>query len=99
MPFVGSIIPFRAVWGDAKARRAKRARDDERAENPGSFKRTLDEAELTVGRVEATETTRTVKGNEQEESHEDRVEHTYYRPGASAPAPASEPPRKLDLEG
>lgn len=61
------------------------------------FARALDEAELRVTEVEAPEAPRAVKGNDQEEAHEDRQEHAYYRPDGQA-RPDDTPPPRLDVE-
>lgn len=48
-------------------------------ERPGKrFRRPGDNAELSVSHVEGVEGLRDPKGNEQEESHEDRQEHGHY---------------------
>ncbi len=93
MPFVGSIIPPSVLGADQRDRNVDRAKERRQAVRPGDapFQRALDEAEISAaGQVEAGEAMRSVKGNENEESHEDRTEHGYYNPrgqGASASAP------------
>ena len=58
--------------------------------------RAQDEAELRVTEVEAPNAPRAVKGNDQEEAHEDRQEHANYAPDGHA---QDQPPPRIDLEG
>lgn len=95
MPFVGSVIPVSTPAVGRPDQTARRARD-ERDERGGVFVRTDDDADLTVAKVETTEAVRSVKSNDAEESHEDRMEHGYYRPTGQPRASAGS---TLDVEG
>lgn len=62
------------------------------------FDQALDEAELTsVDGVEAAEPLRSVKANEEEESHEDRAGHGYYHPDGRVNEGPERP--RLDIKG
>lgn len=55
-----------------------------------------DNLDLEVTEVEEVEATRNAKGNDQEETHEDRQAHGHYD---ARGALSDEPPRRVDLEG
>ncbi|MBL0928214.1 MAG: hypothetical protein IBJ11_11285 [Phycisphaerales bacterium] len=105
MPFVGSIIPSTLVT-DPAAAKIRREREDARARAKAgaTFRRALDEADLSSGSVPTVETFDAVQGpagNETQQSQQDRQEHGFgvaYVPGGKAaahPAPGS----RLNLEG
>jgi len=57
-----------------------------------TFRRALDEADLSVDAAQAAHAVRNTKGNDQEESHEDRQEHGLLQRGPDSPG-------HLDIEG
>ncbi len=64
-----SVAGVKSKEGEAtnKARR--------KADAETSFKRALDEADVSVDAAQAADAVRNAKGNDQEEAHEDRQEH------------------------
>lgn len=101
MPLVGSIIP--AALGGVEARDASTERAKERRRavvRAGSKTRETDSATLSsaVG-VEGAEGLRSLKGNEEEEAHDDRAEHGHYTQQGIAQTPPGEHPPKLDISG
>jgi len=56
-----------------------------------------DESDLVVVQTEAAEAVRGLKDNGQEETHEDRQEHSQYTPGGTLSHGPSR--RRLDVEG
>lgn len=96
MPFVGSILPHTLVIADQRLQQAKRQKDAERAEQPGRFRKVLDESNLTTPEVDAPEAIHRIADNQSEEAHEDRQEHGYYNPEGRVAEPQ---PTRLDIEG
>lgn len=76
-----SVSGVKSKEGEAtnKARR--------KADTETTFKRALDEADVSVDAAQAADAVRSAKGNDQEEAHEDRQEHGLLEPG------------RLDIEG
>ncbi len=100
MPFVGNIIPPSLAGVEPPPpRQAERARDRRRAAQPDGAARPADEAELaSAAAVEGNQPIRSVKGNADEESHDDRSSQGYYtQAGAQTPAPAHR--HRLDVSG
>lgn len=56
-----------------------------------------DQLDLEPERVESAEAVRSPKGNDQEETREDRREHASYQPGGLTPT--DEPGARIDVEG
>lgn len=99
MPFVGDIIPPRLTGAPAPAREADRARERRKAAEPEHSSRGEDEAELSsASAVDSTQAVRSVKGNAEQESHQDRTEHRYYAPGSGGARSAEDGPG-LDVSG
>lgn len=100
MPFVGNINlgPAGAPEPARNADRAKEARERRKAAKPASTPlRDEDEADLSaVANVEPSEGLRSVKGNDQQESRQDRTSHGYYT--LRNAAPLEERPH-LDVSG
>ena len=63
-----------------------------KSESETTFKRALDEADVSVDAAQAADAVRSAKGNDQEEAHEDRREHGLLDGGPGKPG-------HLDLEG
>lgn len=99
MPFIGGIIPNPVQPADTPARQAERARERRRAAKPTGTERQDDEAELTsASAVDGGPPVRSVKGNADEEAHDDRSSQGYYDSGgAQAPVPAKR--HRLDISG
>ncbi len=100
MPFVG-VIPPKSIDIDPADRNIDRAKQRRQAARGGDalFQRALDEAEISAAsQVEAGEAMRSVKGNENEESREDRTEHGYYNPRGQGTS-ASAPKPSVDVQG
>ncbi|MBL8747183.1 MAG: hypothetical protein JNK58_12615 [Phycisphaerae bacterium] len=99
MPFVGNIIPPALTGAETPAKQADRARERRRAAQPPSAARQDDEAEITsASAVDQALPIRSVKGNADEESHDDRSSQGYYtKGGRSNPAPANR--HRLDISG
>ena len=96
MPFLGAIIPAKAVQVDADRRRIERDRDaGRRALAAEAAKRGADEAELTMPAVTESEPVRAVAENGSEDAHEDREAHGAYdaRGGTEPSVP------RIDVEG
>jgi hypothetical protein len=86
----------------AKAKAAEKRREVER---PKGIKRDADEVIVGVSNVELDDPVRSLKGNVDEETREDRQEHaaTAYSPNGPNPRgtrrPGGQPPRSIDLKG
>lgn len=96
MAFLGGIIPANVAGIDRPDIRRLRERE-ERLSGKGaqSFKRALDEAELsTVPDVAPSEPVHDIKDSDTEEGHEDRAEHGFYD-AAGLPMPG----RRIDVAG
>ncbi len=96
MAFLGGIIPANVVGIDRPDLRRLRERE-ERLSGKGaqSFKRAMDEAELSaVPAVDASEPVHDIKHNDTEEGHEDRAEHGFYD-ASGQPMPG----RRIDVAG
>lgn len=100
MPFVGNITVSGPAGDTPRADKAREARERRRAAKPESAAaRSADEAELSApSSVEAGEPIRSVKGNGDQEAHEDRREHAYYTLRGVQPDEATAKP-KLDIAG
>lgn len=81
-----SVSGVKSKEGEA-TNKARRKSDSET-----SFKRALDEADVSVDAAQAADAVRSAKGNDQEEAHEDRQEH-----GLLDNHPES--PGHLDIQG
>lgn len=90
---VGSAIQS-SLAGVSQAERKQAAEKAQREREAERFRRALDRAELGDGpeATEEIEAIRSVKGNNQEESHEDRQQQDLSHLN-------DEPRRRLDLEG
>ncbi|MCA9311077.1 MAG: hypothetical protein KDA21_07715 [Phycisphaerales bacterium] len=100
MPLIGSILSGKVIGLDRDEKRVRKARQESEDAAKASFREVLDEADLSVTHVESTEDVRAVKGNDSEESHEDRVSHPFYDGHASRPRQAGpDSGHHLDLEG
>lgn len=100
MPFVGSIIPASLAGVEQRDASTQRAKERRRAVvRAGSTDRDVDTATISApAGVDHTTGVRSVKGNEEEESREDRAEHGHYTPqGITQPPPGERP--KLDISG
>lgn len=97
MSIFGSPAPVSAQSALAGAAQAERAIvkevDRKRPSRPAAAKRTADGVDLEVSDVDTADAVRNLKGNDQEEAHEDRREHEGY-----SPAPGDETPH-IDVEG
>lgn len=80
-----------------RAKDAQR-RSDASASRPGMRPRGKDELVVSPDSVEAIESARNLKGNADEESHQDRREHSAYTPGGRRNADA-QAQRRLDVNG
>lgn len=69
------------------AREAERKRETRREQRLGD--------EVEIEHVQAIDAARSAKGNEHEETREDRQEHNAYTPGNAD----SSKPRRIDVEG
>ena len=80
---MGGIISSQAAGIERPDLRQIREREErKRIKAGGSFKRALDEAELTAPTaVELPEGVNAIQRNDSEEGHEDRTEHGFYGPG------------------
>lgn len=86
-----------SVAGLSQAERIE-AKDKRPAEPKAAQRRTRkDEHDLVVVSTESADAVRALKDNSQEETREDRQEHSQYTPGGSK-SPDHAPPR-LDVEG
>lgn len=96
MPIIGTNLAASAAGAPGAERAASRR--PERAETTRSRARRPDKDEVIVGAsaVDAPEAVRSLKGNDQEETREDREEHAAY---TSRGKVASRGPSKLDLAG
>ena len=75
---------------------ARTSRDDRKR---ARLKKALHtDSETVVDKVELTDAVRNLKDNAQEETHEDRQEHTAYSPAGQRRADTHQPPQ-LDLQG
>ena len=100
MPFVGSIVPQKVANLNRDERRVRRDREDTHKAAESSFRQVMDEADLSVSHVEATEEVRQVKGNDSAESHEDRISHRFYDAAAGRRDDAGAAPGvRLDIRG
>ncbi len=95
-PIGTNIASSASAASQAERNATKRNRRVEDSSHP---KRAEDEAELHVDEVEASDPARKLKGNIDEESHEDRLEHgALERYDQSGQAAEDDEPPKLDLE-
>lgn len=99
MDAVGHTVAA-SVAGLAGAERVA-ARDKAKQEKKidDRFKRSLDQAELTITPVEEAEAARSAKGNDQEEAHEDHQASAHYDAERLAIPPDGAPRPRLDIEG
>lgn len=104
MPFVGNInLPGATGLAPKSALdRAREARERRKAAQPqsaaGSVKE-VDETDLSeAARAEAAEHIRDLKGNDQQEAHQDRTSQGYYTLRNTVGTPPPEHPR-LDVSG
>lgn len=100
VPFVGNIIPPSLAGAEPPPpRAAERARDRRRAASSESTPRQNDEAELTsASGLESSRAVRSLKGNADEEAHDDRSSQGYYtKQGDQRIAPANQ--HRLDVSG
>lgn len=100
MSHIGSIIPGKPLGSDPRDKGVEKAKDRRRAAQKASDPtRDTDEASISAAAVvESSGGARSVKGNAEEESHEDRAEHGYYRPQIG-PSDPSTPRPHLDISG
>jgi len=95
-PIGQNIASSASAAKQAERNQSTRARRVEDARQP---KRAEDEAEIQVDQVEAPEAVRSLKGNADEESHEDRLEHgVLERYDQSGKAAEDEEPPRLDVK-
>ncbi|CAG1005324.1 hypothetical protein PHYC_03219 [Phycisphaerales bacterium] len=96
MPVIGTNIAA-SVAGVTSAERAagKPAPRKEPAKGPGR-RPSSDELIVSADAAEAPEGIRSLKGNDQEEAHEDRDQHETYTPGGR---PKDAPRPRLDVAG
>lgn len=96
MSIIGSNVA-QSVAGLSQAEKIE-AREKRPSEPKSVQRRTRkDEFDHTVAEVDTAQAVRGLKGNDQEEAHEDRQEHASYNQ-QGAPRPDGETP-KLDIEG
>lgn len=81
-----SVAGVKSKEGD-ETNKARRKADSET-----TFKRALDEADLSVDAAQAADAVRNAKGNDQEEAHEDRQEHGLLDSQQNKPG-------RLDIQG
>ncbi|MDX2114144.1 MAG: hypothetical protein SFZ24_00805 [Planctomycetota bacterium] len=83
----------------ARERNIDRSREKRRAIEPPGSTRAADEVELSSApEVDSADPTRVVRGNADQEAHEDRTEHGYYtRSGTKTLPPATR--HRLDISG
>ncbi|HVZ93651.1 MAG TPA: hypothetical protein VG797_03990 [Phycisphaerales bacterium] len=98
MPFIGSFLPAGSIPPEKRERRVER--DRLARQRPGeAFERAADEVEFTAEQVDSAEGLRNIKPNVAEEAHEDRTEHSYYKPDKFNKSKRGESGSKLDLKG
>lgn len=100
MGIVGSGIAS-SVAGTSQAERIEaRAKEKSEQAKRAQQRRQLrdqDHVDVEVTEVETAEAVRNLKGNDQEEAHEDREKHANYSPNGRLLK--DKPIKKLDLEG
>lgn len=100
MPLVGSILPASLGGVEPRDVSVNKARERRKAAmRAASPSRDVDEATISeAAGINAAETVRSVKGNEDEESREDRQEHAgYTAQGVPQPPPGEH--AHIDLRG
>jgi hypothetical protein len=85
-----------SVAGLNSAERVSREGAPKEAQKPSSRRTHPDRPDEIVVATETADAVRNLKGNADEEAHEDREQHAPYTPGGRL---ASQAPRRLDLQG
>lgn len=88
-----SSIPSSLAQSVASVNQAQRSQSKEKERADSARPRRLRDA-YEATQVEAAEAVRNLKGNDQEETHEDRTAHDGYDPRT-----AKKRPRHIDVEG
>lgn len=99
MDAVGPTIAASVAGLTGAERIAAREKAKESKRIDDRFKRSLDQAELTVTGVEEAEAIRNAKGNDQEEAHEDHQAALLYEAEQLAMQKAQLNKPRLDIEG
>lgn len=88
--------PAQGIAGLGHAQRAQAAAADRKERiKPAARRTTGDQLDLSLDATQAADAIRSLKGNADEETREDRQEHL---PGPKTPSPR-QPPQRLDLNG
>lgn len=99
MDAVGPTLAASVAGLTGAERVAARDKAKENKRIDDRFKRSLDQAELTVTGVEEAEAVRKLKGNDQEEAHEDHQAALLYEAEQLAMQQAKLHQPRLDIEG
>ncbi len=95
LPIAASVA---GMTGAERIAAREKAKEEKKVDD--RFKRSLDQADLTVTPVEEAEAVRSAKGNDQEEAHEDHEAGAHYEAEALLQRlnkPSAKP--RLDVEG